>query len=56
MTIKEMIKKLQEIANSNDENLPVYCSWTENDEDGEEYEIKEEPLIYLAFNEVWITY
>ena len=55
MTISETIKRLEKIL-TEEGDLPVYCCWSETDEDGEEYTIKKEAYIYKAFEEVWITY
>ena len=55
MKVSEAITKLQAILEEKGD-LPILCVWTESDEDGEEYNIKESPLFYGAFNEVWITY
>lgn len=58
MTVNEAIKKLQEIANKGKGEYPVICIWTEADEDGEEYNITENAIIYDPENrkEIWFTY
>jgi hypothetical protein len=58
MTVNEMIKKLQEYASNGKGDFPVKCIWTEADEDGEEYNIEEDALLYdpCTKNEIWVTY
>ena len=58
MTVTEMIKKLQEFAAEGKENFPIKCTWTETDEDGEEYTIREDAFMYAPCtqDEIWITY
>lgn len=55
MKVSEAIEKLQAILQE-EGDLPIYCLWVEQDEEGEEYNIQEEPIIYQAFEEVWFTY
>lgn len=58
MTVNEAIKKLQEIANEGKGEYPIVCIWVEADEDGEEYIITEDALVYDPDNgkEIWFTY
>lgn len=56
MKLSELVNLLQGIL-KNDGDQPVFCVWSESDEDGEEYTIKEVPFVYQSvFDEVWITY
>jgi hypothetical protein len=55
MPISEVIKELEKIL-AEKGDLPVYCCWSETDEDGEEYTVKEKAFIYEAFGEVWVMY
>lgn len=57
MTVNEMINKLKKIESEDKGDYKVYCIWTEADEDGEEYNIREDALVYEPYGkEIWITY
>ena len=56
MKVSEVITTLKEILEK-EGDLSIVCTWTESDEDGEEYIIKEEPFFYVSiFDEVHIGY
>ena len=57
MTVKEMKEKLIELEKEGKGDFKVFCIWTDTDEDGEEYNIKEEAFLYdSCIDEVWVMY